>query len=92
VIADVLTNVAWIGLAGTIGGAIIAGPIMWYLRRFDARNTEDHGVNKEILTEVAQEVRHVSKKIEQLDVRMYDHIQWHADQISKPNDHHPGLS
>lgn len=51
--------------------AVIGGPIMWFLARFDRRNTEQHGENQKVLTRI-------EGKIERLDERVDDHIQWHA--------------
>ncbi len=57
--------------------ALIGGPLMWFLARFDRRNTEQHGANmdslssmrKEVLEEVrgvASDVRDVKQDVHQL--------------------------
>lgn len=51
--------------------ALIGGPIMWFLNRFDRRNTQQHGENQKVLTRI-------EGKIERLDKRVDDHISWHA--------------
>lgn len=51
--------------------ALIGGPVMWFLARFDKRNTEQHGENQKVLTRI-------EGKIERLDQRVDDHITWHA--------------
>ncbi len=51
--------------------ALIGGPVMWFLARFDRRNTEQHGENQKVLTRI-------EGKIERLDQRVDDHITWHA--------------
>lgn len=51
--------------------ALIGGPVMWFLSRFDRRNTEQHGENQKVLNRI-------EKKIEHLDGRVTDHITWHA--------------
>jgi hypothetical protein len=51
--------------------ALIGGPVMWFLTRFDRRNTEQHGENQKVLTRI-------EGKIERLDQRVDDHITWHA--------------
>lgn len=51
--------------------ACIGGPVMWFLARFDRRNTEQHGENQKVLTRI-------EGKIERLDNRVTDHIEWHA--------------
>jgi len=32
--------------------ALIGGPVMWFLHRFDKRNTAQHGQNMEVLNRV----------------------------------------
>ena len=51
--------------------ACIGGPVMWFLARFDRRNTEQHGENQKVLNRI-------EGKIERLDNRVTDHIEWHA--------------
>lgn len=51
--------------------AVIGGPIMWFLARFDRRNTEQHGENQKVLTRI-------EGKIERLDERVDSHMEWHA--------------
>ena len=50
--------------------ALIGGPLMWLLRRFDRRNTDQHESNMGVLTRI-------ESKVEKLDSRMDDHIEWH---------------
>jgi hypothetical protein len=57
--------------------ALIGGPVMWFLTRFDRRNTEQHGENQKVLTRI-------EKKIEHLDGRIDDHITWHAHDKQNP--------
>lgn len=51
--------------------ALIGGPIMWFLNRFDRRNTEQHGENQKVLTRIESKVDHLDKRVD-------DHISWHA--------------
>jgi len=51
--------------------ATIGGPVMWFLHRFDQRNTEQHGENQQVLTRI-------EGKIERLDERVDSHIEWHT--------------
>lgn len=51
--------------------ALIGGPIMWFLSRFDKRNTEQHGRSIELLTETRDLAKSAVKKID-------GHITWHA--------------
>ena len=53
--------------------ALIGGPIMWFLHRFDRRNTSQHGENLKVLTRIED-------KVERLDGRLDQHIEWHFDQ------------
>lgn len=53
--------------------ALIGGPVMWFLTRFDKRNTDQHAENQKVLTRI-------ESKIEKVDDRLNDHITWHIDQ------------
>jgi hypothetical protein len=61
----------WEVVIGPIAVALIGGPLMVLVRRFDRRNTEQHGENLNVL-------RSIEGKIEKLDTRMDDHIEWHV--------------
>lgn len=52
---------------------VIGGPIMWFLNRFDRRNTEQHAENKQIL-------ERIESKVERVDNRLDEHINWHLNQ------------
>lgn len=51
--------------------AVIGGPIVAMIHRFDKRNTQQHGENQQVLNRI-------EGKIERLDQRVDDHISWHA--------------
>lgn len=51
--------------------AVIGGPLMFFLRRFDRRNTEQHGANMGVL-------ERIESKVERLDERMDNHLDWHV--------------
>ena len=51
--------------------ALIGGPVMWFLTRFDRRNTEQHGENQKVLTRI-------ENKVDRLDTRIDNHIDWHT--------------
>jgi predicted metallo-beta-lactamase superfamily hydrolase len=50
--------------------ALIGGPMMWGLHRFDRRNTEQHGENLRVLSRI-------EKKVDHIDDRLDDHIDYH---------------
>lgn len=50
--------------------ALIGGPLMWLLHRFDRRNTSQHESNMGVLN-------NIEKKVDRLDSRMDDHFEWH---------------
>ena len=60
----------WEVVVGPVLVALIGGPMMILFRRFDKRNTEQHGENLHVL-------KSIEGKVERLDSRMYDHIEWH---------------
>lgn len=51
--------------------AVIGGPVMWFLARFDKRNTEQHGANMKVL-------ERIEIKVDKLDDRLDGHIDWHS--------------
>lgn len=63
----------WVVLVAVpISVALIGGPLMWLLRRFDGRNSEQHAENLGVL-------RRIEGKIDKVDTRLDDHIGWHLD-------------
>jgi hypothetical protein len=60
----------WEFVIGPVAVALIGGPLMIVFRRFDRRNTEQHGENLHVL-------KSIEGKVEKLDARMDDHIEWH---------------
>ena len=47
--------------------ALIGGPVMWFLSRFDKRNTEQHGQNMKILDNLDIKVDKMNWKIDKID-------------------------
>lgn len=58
--------------------AVIGGPLMWLLRRFDRRNTEQHDRNMDELRRIGVSIDRVGDKVDKLDERLDDHVAWHA--------------
>ena len=56
--------------------ALIAGPLMWLLHRFDKRNTDQHGENLKVLNRI-------ETKVDKVDERIDAHIEWHFDEAVK---------
>ena len=63
-----MNNVTLI-LVALLGGG---GPLMWFLTRFDKRNTDQHAANMTLLKEIKTD-------IETIDSRLDKHIDWHLD-------------
>lgn len=51
--------------------ALIGGPVMWLLHRFDRRNTAQHEGNMGVLYRI-------ENKVDKLDERVDIHIAWHT--------------
>jgi len=56
--------------------ATIGGPLMWFLAKFDKRNTEQHGANMKVL-------ERIEVKVDKLDDRLDGHIDWHSHKDNK---------
>lgn len=50
--------------------ALIGGPVMWLLARFDRRNSDQHANNMNVLNEIKEDVREVRNDLK-------SHIDWH---------------
>lgn len=50
--------------------AVIGGPMMWFLSRFDRRNTQQHNQNMGVLQRVESKVDHLRNKADHLDSKM----------------------
>jgi hypothetical protein len=59
-----------IALMVPIAVAMIGGPVMFMLARFDKRNTEQHMGNMDVL-------KSIEGKVGKLDERFDAHIEWH---------------
>jgi hypothetical protein len=65
----------WVPLAV----ALIGGPVMWFLSRFDRRNTAQHGENQAVLLRIEDKVDRVDAKVDKVDDRLDGHITWHIE-------------
>lgn len=63
-----------------IAVAIITGPIVVLMARFDRRNTEQHDNNMMELRRIGRTVENVDSKVEKIDERLDHHMEWHLDQ------------
>jgi len=62
------------GLITAVAVAIIGGPIMVLMRRFDRRNTEQHGQSVEILQRLDGKVDRLDSKVDRLDTKLDSHL------------------
>jgi len=63
-----------------IAVAVISGPLVVVMSRFDKRNTEQHDRNMQELKRIGDSVDSVGEKVDKLDDRIDRHIEWHLDQ------------
>lgn len=61
--------------------ALIGGPLMFGLRKFDKRNTDQHAENQVVLQEIRSEVGDIRKS-------QLEHLEWH---VENPIPHTPTL-
>jgi len=71
------------GLAGIVI-ALIGGPLMWFLRRFDRRNTEQHTQNlthlehtRDLVAGIDSKIDRVQEKVDTVDERLFRHVEGH---------------
>ena len=60
--------------------ALIGGPLMWLLSRFDKRNTSQHSKNMEMAATTLAEVRAARSDIAKVERRIDRHLEWHSEQ------------
>mgnify|MGYP003338205813 CR=1 FL=1 len=65
-------DAVWVPLAV----ALIGGPVMWFLTRFDRRNTDQHAENQQVLLRI-------ESKVDKVDDRLDAHIDWHIKSDDK---------
>ena len=60
--------------------AMIGGPVMWFLSRFDKRNTDQHNLNMKILNTLDIKSEQMNWKIDKIDDKI-DKIDEKVDNI-----------
>lgn len=60
--------------------ALIGGPVMWFLSRFDKRNTSQHDLNMKILNTLDIKAEQMNWKIDKIDDKI-DKIDEKVDNI-----------
>lgn len=50
--------------------ALIGGPVMWFIHRFDKRNTEQHGQNMKVLERIETKQDRIDGKVDRLDEKV----------------------
>lgn len=73
--------------------ALIGGPLMFFLRRLDKNNTNQHLSNSDALqdiktsiSEVKSDVKEVKTDVRDIRTRLDNHIQWHLDSQKGENE------
>ena len=64
--------------------AVIGGPLMWFLAKFDRNNTNQHNNNMKMLERIETKVDHIETKIDKVDGRLDNHIDWHQSTWRMP--------
>lgn len=74
-------------IAAAIGafGTIIAGLITLIvsLRQMEKKNSEDHGVVQQQLSDIKDDVHEIKNDVKSVDARIDQHVQWHLDNPQK---------
>jgi hypothetical protein len=60
-----------------IAVAVISGPLVVLMSRFDKRNTEQHDRNMQELKRIGDAVDDVGVKVSKIDGRLDRHVEWH---------------
>lgn len=63
----------------TVLVALLGSPvILWFLKRFDKKNTEQHASNMAVLRDIHTKVEEVGDDVKAVRKDLYDHIAFHA--------------
>lgn len=76
--------IAWIAFASAIGTAVIGGPLMWFLNKMTARSKEERAEVAEVSQRHMDTLDRVVLRLERLDERFYDHMEFHAARPEVP--------
>jgi hypothetical protein len=60
-----------------ISVAVIGGPLMWYLKKFDRNNSAQHDGNMHVLKRIEVKVDSIEDKVGKVDERLNNHIDRH---------------
>ena len=63
--------------------ALIGGPVMWFLSRFDKRNTDQHSQNMQILERVETKLDRMDSKVDRVDDKV-ERIDARVTHLEKP--------
>ena len=61
-------------LIAAIAVALIGGPVMWFLHRFDRRNSDQHAYNGQALDRIENKLDRHDTKLDRLDTKLDTHI------------------
>lgn len=54
---------------------------MWFLSRFDKRNTKQHGQNMDVLKEIYSDVKEIRSDVKDVRKDLYHHIDDHLKEV-----------
>lgn len=57
-----------------IAVAVIGGPVMWFLHRFDRRNTSQHNHNADALQRIDDKLDRHEDKLDRLNDKLDNHL------------------
>lgn len=63
------------GFWATIISAVILGPLAAMINNLRKKNSEEHG-------ETLRSISNISDKLDRMDERLADHIEWHLDHVN----------
>lgn len=72
-----------------IAVALISGPIMFMLHRFDKNNTKQHSQNMEVISEMRDDVREVKADVREVKAD-YRHLSSKVDTVASDLQKHVG--